>query len=181
MGTVFSQIADHALYPCGGDTCNHCGRSGVPIYVYTGEIVHSELAADPEDAEADPEVYEVCARCILGGNLVKSSVSVKEVARSLAPNGRVRDHLIAEYHRMPDIPLFVQWDDWPHCCGEWCEFQGVPASYDESKRVPADDAYWDRGPKPWSYGAALMPESLQEVSRFRCQTCGKRYFTWQST
>lgn len=181
MGSVFRHVADTALYPCGGDACQQCGRADRPIYDYTGRIVDPLLAADPALAADEPHVYEVCADCIRGGNLRKSEVRVREVMPMVRAFAAHPERAVAEYHRLPDIPLFLQRDDWPMCCGEWCEFAGVPASYDESRQVPAGYGYWERGPTAWRFGHELLPESLREVSLFRCLTCGRPWFTWQFT
>jgi uncharacterized protein CbrC (UPF0167 family) len=89
-----------------------------------------------------------------------------------------------ELRRTPEIPLFLQNDDWPYCCGDFCEYIGSPKSYDESKDLPGISNYWDSGVSNYSelFGEmTLEPESLSEVCKFKCSSCSKDYFTWQST
>lgn len=137
MGAVFQYVADHALDPCGDETCHHCGRTGPPIYRYTGEIVNPVSAADPQLAADDLVVYELCVDCIRGGNVRKSDYRIGEMLPIINRFAADRARAVAEYHQLPDIPLFLQRDDWPMCCGGWCEFVGCPATYDESRQVPS--------------------------------------------
>jgi uncharacterized protein CbrC (UPF0167 family) len=181
MGTVFRYIADGALVPCGGDQCHHCERTNIPIYCYRGSIVDPSLARNPELAAEEPDVSELCADCIRGGNVRKSDVSVEQVLPNVKAFASNRQQAIEEYHQLPNLPLFLQWDDWPLCCGEWCEFVGVPGNYDESRQVPSLHRYWEGGQREWRFGHELLPESLWEVSLFRCLGCGRTYFTWQFT
>ena len=59
------------MFPCGGTQCHHCETESAPIYDFFGEIVDPDLAADPQLARDEPEVSELCAECILGGNIRK--------------------------------------------------------------------------------------------------------------
>lgn len=181
MGSTFRYVADQALFACGGDECHHCGRKDVPIYSYTGTIVDPTRAADPDLAREEPEVSELCADCILGGNVRKYDSAVREIMRTVNAFAADPRQALEEYHRTPDIPLFLQREDWPMCCGQWCEFTGVPKDYEDSRQVPARHSFWDRGPREWTYGDGLMPESLREVSLFRCLICPQLWFTWQCT
>ncbi len=171
MGSVFRQVADVAMYPCGGEQCHHCERTGVPVYRYWGEILDPALAHDPVLAAEEPEVH----------NVRKSNYRVGLVTPTVARFAADRERAMVEYHQLPDIPLFLQREDWPMCCGEWCEFVGVPGSYEESSGVPASHSYWERGPAAWRFTDQLLPESLREVSLFRCVRCNQPWFTWQMT
>jgi uncharacterized protein CbrC (UPF0167 family) len=181
VGSVFRHVADAAMYACGGEQCHHCERAGLPIYRYSGEIIDPALAHDPALAAEEPEVHELCADCILGGNVRKSDDRVRQVAPTVTRFAADSARAVEEYHRLPDIPLFLQREDWPMCCGEWCEFVGVPASYEESPGVPASHSYWERGPATWRFTDQLLPESLREVSLFQCVRCSRPWFTWQMT
>jgi hypothetical protein len=181
MGKVFRCIADRAMYPCGGDQCHHCGRIDRPIYRYFGEIIDPSLAGDPTLAIEEPEVSELCADCILGGNVRKPDFEIQEIMPTIRRFASDRARAVEEYHRIPNIPLFLQRKDWPLCCGEWCEFTGVPATTEESRQVPENYRYWERGPTTWHYEHPLLPESLREVSLFRCVCCNRPWFTWQFT
>jgi uncharacterized protein CbrC (UPF0167 family) len=86
-----------------------------------------------------------------------------------------------EHRRTPTFPMFLQNEDWPWCCGDFCEYLGVPESYDESIRIGREVECWD-GDFQELYGdVTLEPEWLNEVCIFRCLTCGKQVFTWQMT
>jgi hypothetical protein len=113
----------------------------LPIYRYSGEIIDPSLAADPVLAAEAPDIGECCADCIVGGNLRKANYRVRDARRMIArfASGEVRQ--LEEYHRLPEIPLFLQRDDWPICCGDWCEFTGIPTDYEESRKVPAEYEY----------------------------------------
>ena len=89
-----------------------------------------------------------------------------------------------ELRRTPRIPLFLQWEDWPFCCGDYCEYQGFPTTYEESMRVGTEIPHWEFGPKDFReiYGdTTLEPECLDEVCIFKCLKCKKEFFTWQYT
>lgn len=181
MGTIFRQVADCAIPACSGVPCQHCGRNDVPVLDYSGSIVEPKLAADIQLAIEEPEVYEACAGCIKGGNLRKSEVRKRTVMSTTRKFAARPEQALEEYDRLPDLPLFLQHDDWPMCCGEWCEFTGIPGSDEESKLVPSQHSYWEGGPALWRSEIGLLPESLREVSLFRCVSCSRTWFTWQFT
>ncbi|QDV81882.1 hypothetical protein TBK1r_08040 [Stieleria magnilauensis] len=167
------------MYPCGGTECHHCERQNVPIFTYFGHIVDAKLAKNPQLAEDEPDIDELCADCILSGNVRKHLID--EITATINRFAYDKTAATEAYHRFPDIPLFMQYRDWPICCGDWCEFMGCPSAYEESKRIPNIHAYWERGPVAWKSEFDLMPESLREVSLFRCQECWRMWFTWQFT
>ena len=104
------------------------------------------------------------------------------VARHLR---RISSHGICdEFRRTPTFPLFLQGEDWPFCCGDFAEFQGTPKTYEESIRIGREWALWDRKFTTYEdlFGdMTLEPESLREVSLFRCPRCEKEIYTWQCT
>ena len=169
------------MFACGGDSCHHCERDDVPIYRYDGEIIDPSFAKNPALAAEEPDVSELCADCILGGNIRKSDYRIREMMPVITRWATDGARAVEEFHRTPDIPLFLQRDDWPMCCGGWCEFVGVPGSRDESRQVPQDFRYWERGPVEWRFEYELFPESLREVCLFRCGACSGRCFVWQPT
>ncbi|MFO0799099.1 MAG: hypothetical protein U0804_16650 [Gemmataceae bacterium] len=178
---MFLHVADGAMYPCGGDSCHHCERSDVPVYGFDGEIVNPDLAKNPALAADEPQVSELCASCILGGNVRKSAYRIREITPIVTRWAADPVRAIEEYHRTPDIPLLMQRYDWPMCCGGWCEFVGTPDTRDVSRQVPHGFRYWERGPVEWHFRYELLPESLREVSLFRCALCGGGWFVWQPT
>lgn len=181
MGTHFSSIADDALYAACplGEPCQHCDRKDQPVFDYDGHVLDPALAADPELARQEPEVFYVCAACVQGGNLRKNKVGLMEALGPVPPPDRER--AAEAYHRLPDVPVFLQDKDWPWCCGAWSEFVGCPADYEAARKVPDEYAYWCGQPAPWELTFDLQPESLREISLFVCPGCATRRFVWQST
>jgi hypothetical protein len=181
MGTTFRYIADAALRGMDEGECHHCGRTVSPLFYYSGVIVDPNLSSDPDLAREEPRVDEACGPCILSGNLRKDAYIVGIATRQLRQFGADVPSMLEGLHRTPEVPLFLQGFDWPVCCGEWCEFTGTPQSYEESVQVPPTRTLWRYGPATWDYGFDLEPESLREVSLFRCLRCPNLYFVWQCT
>lgn len=184
MGSVFKHIADTALQPTelGPDEpCQHCQRDDVVVYDYIGRIIDPTRAADVALATDDNEIFAACADCILGGNLQKNASEIDDVRRVVNRFAADPKAALAAFSETPHIPLMMQDSDWPICCGELCEFRGNPANYDESVLVPARNQFWDRQPTDWQSDFDLRPEALREVCLFKCQSCEKTYFIWQST
>lgn len=181
MGTVFQYIADAALEPSGLGACQHCDRSNVTSYAYHGEIVDASLAANPQLAREDPEIYAACADCIRGGNLRKSTYDLSQIQRVVDGFAHDKAAAIVRYNGIPQIPLMMQNEDWPMCCGDWCEFHGNPKDTLESVDVPRKSEYWEFGIGKWEFDFELEPESLREVCVFRCRMCDRSYFIWQPT
>ena len=181
MGRVFRYISDDAMYPCGGSSsCHHCESTTKHLFAYFGTTVKPELAANPKLAADEPDISEVCASCILGGNVRKHLVD-STIQKTINRFARDKALALHEFHQTPDIPLFLQHQDWPMCCGTWCEYIGVPNSDGESVIVPTTFGYWEHEPRKWESAHDLRPESLREVSLFRCVSCDRRIFTWQFT
>ena len=179
LGSVFNYIDDAAMFPCGGTQCHHCETETAPIFNFDGEIVNPDLAANPQLARDEPEVSELCADCILGGNIRKYiTPEIQKTINRFAADAAAAK---AAYCRTPTIPLFLQYPDWPICCGDWVEFLGYPSTVEESESVPQRFLYWERELRDWTSDYALRPESLREVSLFRCKTCDRQQFTWQFT
>ena len=179
MGTTFRYIHDDAMFPCDGTCCHFCESETFPVYSYFGTILHPEYAANPELARDEPEISELCAECILGGH-VERDIN-PEIEDTINRFAKDRNEALKSYHKIPNIPFFLQYADWPMCCGDWCEFAGVPISNEESINIPNFWNYWERGPKAWKADYELIPESLHEISLFKCLECEKKYFTWQFT
>jgi hypothetical protein len=93
------------MFACGGSQCHHCESEANPVFDYFGFIINPELAADPKLAADEPDIDEVCATCILVGNVRKHIVN-RRIQKTI--NRFARDKVTAteEYHRTPDIPLF---------------------------------------------------------------------------
>jgi hypothetical protein len=181
MGTTFRYIADAAFRQMDSGQCHHCGRTASPLFYYSGTIVDPDLSSDPALAREEPDVCEACGPCIVGGNLCKNDHVIGIATRLLRRFGADIPSMLDALNRTPKSPLFLQDFDWPVCCGEWCEFTGYPRTYEESVQVPSTRTLWRRGPAEWDYGFDLQPETLDEVSLFRCLHCSRPYFVWQCT
>jgi len=181
MGSTFKYIEDGAMFPCGGTRCHHCERDDIPIYNFRGKIVNPERAKNPQLATDEPEVSELCADCILSGNIRKGDDEISRIHAIAKVRSPDLEIAIENYHAIPHIPLMMQDADWPMCCDDWCEFTGIPQDYDASALVPSNHQYWDHGPAKWGFDFELRPESLREVSAFRCLECDQMYFIWQPT
>ena len=179
MGSLFTYIDDSALFPCGGTQCHHCETDSTPIFHFDGEIIAPDLAANPQLARDEPEVSELCSNCILGGN-VRKDIN-PETQKTINRFANDTDAALAAFGRTPNIPLFLQYTDWPMCCGDWAEYIGYPQTDDESELVPQNFHYWEREPREWKSEYRLRPESVREVSLFRCASCDRQLFTWQFT
>lgn len=124
MGTSFRYIAETALKPSGLGDCQCCERAGVVSYDYRGKIVDPAAAANPKLAEEEPEIHAACADCISGGLVQKDDSAIGELKGIINAFAGDKATATQQYHRIPNIPLMMQHDDWPMCCGDWCEFVG---------------------------------------------------------
>lgn len=181
MGTTFRYIAETPLESSGLGEYQCCERAGVVSYNYRGEIAAPSAAANPQLADEEPEIFAACADCINAGLVRKSDYEIGEIQTLINAYASDKQNAAQQYHRIPHIPLMMQREDWPLCCGDWCEFVGVPADYDESVRVPSQNQFWDRRPIEPHWDFELKPESLREIRLFKCLLCDKTYFVWQPT
>jgi len=181
MGITFQYIAENALKASELGDCQCCERAGVASYNYRGGIVDPSAAANPQLAEEEPEIFAACADCINGGLVHKDEYESGEIQGIINVVARDKEKAIQQYHRIPHIPLMMQREDWPMCCGDWCEYIGIPADYDESVQVPSLHQFWHRRPVEPHWDFELKPESLREVCIFKCLACDKTYFIWQPT
>jgi uncharacterized protein CbrC (UPF0167 family) len=175
MGKIFKLIADEALKPLDDyyKECHVCNQKNVPLYPYQGNLI----------SDKDFDVYAVCEKCINDGNSIESinEDEINPIIDKFCNDPEKSKHLL---RKTPNIPLFLQYRDWPVHCGELCEFIGIPKTYDESVEIGNSVLFWDRGESDYNgaYGdITLEPEALSEVSVFKCTKCGKKLFTWQMT
>lgn len=181
MGATFRYIADSALEESDLGECQHCERPSIPSYAYRGEIINPQLAANVELASEDNEIFAACADCIHAGNLRKDDYELSQIQGIVNSFATDRELAIRNYYLIPHIPLMMQREDWPMCCGDWCEFIGNPPDDNASVRVPFEYEYWKTRPMKQAFDHELRPESLREVCLFRCLSCPKTYFIWQPT
>ncbi len=186
MGSKFDLIADNALKTVSdAGECSFCGARDVPIYniegfdIEPGQYIFEKF---PEE-EGVYEMEYACEDCIKSGRIkLFSENDFEDVVKKYC---REPEASVLKLRKTPSIPFCIQGDDWAVCCGELCEFTGIPQSYKESIALVDTHQFWSRGPQNWktfwSFEFTLEPESLREVSTFRCSHCGKEWFIWQSS
>jgi len=167
MGSIFSLITDEAL-----DICEykdyHCDLcSSKPAFSHCVETKY-----EGEDREVD----FLCASCIKLEDS-KQITDEWEFSLSLCQNSNSSK---LELEHTPKLPCFIQEIDWPVCCGELCEFEGVPSSSD-TEQIPKLRRFWFHGVKNYNkeYGCSLKSEFLKDIGFFRCNICSSKYFTFQ--
>lgn len=187
MGSLFRYIADDIAGQATPDECPACHRH-LPLFPIEAAIDNDEWTVEADCPEA------LCAECIRRMRLRQfaprdGEATVQQIINASFPKGTLSGErrinklvsICDEFRRTPTLPLFLQDEDWPWCCGDFCEYLGVPASYEESIRIGREMQLWG-GDYRQRYGEmTLEPESLSEVCLFRCLTCDKRVFTWQMT
>lgn len=187
MGSLFRYIADDIAGRAEAGECPACHRH-VPLFPIWAAIDEEEWTVTADFAE------ELCEDCIRrfplrrlaprdGEGAVQQMINAHYPKGTLSGEERVNKlvSICDEYRRTPTFPLFLQREDWPWCCGEFCEYLGTPASYEESIRIGREMTCWEGDFQTLYGGMPLKPESLREVCIFRCLTCDKRVFTWQMT
>jgi hypothetical protein len=173
MGLAFRYIADNALAQSNLGSCQHCERTEFSSYDYCGEIINPRLAANVELATTDNKIFAACAACIHGGNIRKTDFELGRVQPIIDSFALDKVSAARNYHLIPHIPLMMQDQDWPMCCGDWCEYVGNPKDDEESVRVPSQFQFWDHRPSNETVDDELRPESLREVCLFRCLSCAR--------
>lgn len=187
MGQLFRYISDPIAQTAERHECENC-RCNQPLFP-----IHADIDNDAWSYGSD-EVFALCETCIRQLPLRRvawrrSEHVVQHMINAHYPKGTLkgpaRQHLLVsicdEFRRTPTFPLFLQNEDWPFCCGDFCEYLGVPASYEESIRIGREMECWEGNYEEMYGDITLEPESLNEVCLFRCLTCDGRVFTWQCT
>lgn len=215
MGRVFPYIADRALVPASEETyhgtCQYCGTTGVDVYEAHGYLLPPTQAVrqtgrgrpvsrgERSQPSADGESrYAACKACLLAGRVAHiGEWSTDEViagyvteylkGRPAVERRKLEASLRGALRRTPRVPLFLQYDDWPLCCGDLTEFTGSPKNWPAMRRLRKAGRYWERGVSSFYDGFGgterirCCTESPREVSRFRCLACGTIYWTFQFT
>ena len=187
MGSLFRYIADDVAGRAERDECRLCQRH-VPLYPIEAAIEDDEWSVRAHC------VHKLCVDCIRrlplrrfvprnGERIVQEMINEHYPKGTLSGEQRINKlvSICDEYRRTPTFPLFLQGEDWPWCCGNFCEYLGVPGSYEESIRIGREMECWEGNFQELYGEMTLEPESLNEVCIFRCLTCGKQVFTWQMT
>lgn len=174
MGSIFPHVADEALRPGREGPCPRCGAGG-RLYPYAGKVVRYPAGREADD----PRVCDLCAACILGGDVERHVTP--EMRQAVLRHAADKEQALRALHRLPEAPVFMQDFDWPLCCGDFCEFIGSPADEDELLEIQRTCAAWQHGPDGYArnFAADGMPESLDEISVFSCGSCGKRHYVDQ--
>lgn len=184
MGTTFRYISDKFVDRAPVETCVLCKTKG--------QVFPIEVAWDQEEWELACECTEsICLTCIRMLPLRRFAVrigesQIQQMVNSHYPKGSIpKDERIGKYgsvcdefRRTPLLPLFVQDEDWPFCCGEFCEYLYSPQSYEEAEKIGSEIECW--------HGdlfdeMVLQPETLNEVNVFGCLSCPRKLYTWQGT
>ncbi len=190
MGNLFKYIADEIIDLVESRSCPRCQYKR-PLF---------PIDATPELEEWDvygDRVEELCSICFRNIPLRKlqprdQEMRIQQMINQHYPKGSLRGDerlskfigICDEFRRTPTIPLFLQNEDRPFCCGDFAEFIGEPKSYKESIQIAKELTLWDRKFIDYEelYGdMTLEPESLREISLFLCHGCNKRIYTWQCT
>jgi uncharacterized protein CbrC (UPF0167 family) len=181
VGTTFRYVADGALSPCGGEQCHHCERTDVPIYSYSGRIVDPAQSKNPDLARQEPEVYELCADCILGDNVRKLDSAMREIMPIIEALAADKLRAVEEYHRIPDLPFF-QGDMWPICCGEFAEYVGdhptTGTGFTDYEPWRPQNSLMARFKLADFYPLEKLPV-MHTMALFCCLHCPKRYWAFQ--
>ena len=56
----------------------------------------------------------------------KSDYEISEIQKLINAHASDKHNAVQQYNRIPHVPLMMQREDWPLCCGDWCEFVGFP-------------------------------------------------------
>lgn len=185
MRQVFRHVADAALQPSDLGACQLCGRADVPSYDYQGEIIHPDAAADPQLARDEPEVCCLCADCLHSGHVRGDDDAAAQLTIAQAALRRIQTRPAkpcgTAFISCPKRRCFCRAVDWPICCGDWCEFTSSPRHLAELLAAQRSHRYWQTGLGQLARDFAQdgLPESLREVSLFRCLGCGQGMYTDQ--
>lgn len=180
MGGIFRLISDDALEVEDAryyTECQVCRKLEVPLYRCQGYLAREDGTPDPFQ-----DVYVACEDCLRHGRVVhideyRTDPLIERFARDPQTEKQ-------SLRMTPRIPLQTQGTDWPLCCGVLTEFVGSPCSVEDLFRVQDDGTPWDLGPVESPYYDVRRdgpPESLREVSCFRCFVCGRLHWTFQPT
>ncbi len=189
MGKLFELIADHALKKLDedDDECHVCGKTHIDLYPYQGKLTF-------ENGKVDDDIYAACAGCLLTKALSHNCdfEYIKTIDKYLATSNlnteqqQIRKiQLIEKYQKTPDIPLFMQYQDRPLCCNDITEFSGHPVNKEELYKMTENTIYWEKEIKEkselYDFRKVGNPESLNDVSSFKCLHCNRQFFTFQFT
>ena len=182
MGSTFRYIKDSALKAEDSsyyNECHACARKDAPVYKASGFIIKNDGTFDDEDP--DSGIYVACEACIKSGKLARfGEWEMTPFLKSMYENW---EELRQKLRATPQIPLFLQRDDWVVCCNDICEFTGVPENYEDIVYFTSKANYWARGQNKFSrnFKEDGPPESILEISKFECIHCRKTYWIDQFT
>jgi hypothetical protein len=187
MGTRFRFITDDALAQAAitDGACPRCHRP-VPLF---------KIRATVTDNDELDEVESLCEECIKTVRL--HELSPKDSER-LTPsiidkhytkgtlNGEQRFRraveLCDEFRRTPDLPMFIQWERWPSCCGEFAEYIGrellAGTSFEEYSCWAAQDALIQSCSLQDFYPLEKIT-CYWSMALFRCLQCPEKYWVFQ--
>lgn len=188
MGKVFPGIADAVLkaHDTTRERCPACEKPAQVLYPASGELIGC--------GERDGQTcHEVCAACLKAGRVEHVSewrtddiirAYVQTQVKPAARRRKVEAALKAELRSTPRFARFAQGDDWPLCCERVTEFRGSPRSLRALIRLSRSATYWEQrvvAPCPYDFETDGEPESLREVSIFKCAQCATEHWVFQFT
>lgn len=180
MGTIFPLIEDSALRAEDADyytECQVCSKRAVSVYPCQGYLVAAN--GEPDKIE---DRYVACAPCLKLGRV--AHIDEHDTDPVLDAHAKRPAEAKMQLRSTPRVPCFVQGTDWPLCCGELTIFIGSPNTLQELIAAQTEGSEWRRGEvrqSKHSYQAAIYgpPESLRNVSLFRCERCNRLLWVFQ--
>ena len=137
MGRLFRFISDAIAQTAVAGVCESCKQTH-PLFP-----IHADIDNDEWTYSSD-EVDSLCASCIRRLPLRNfawrdSERHVQQIVNSQFPKGTLRGaerqcklvSICDEFRRTPTFPLFLQNEDWPFCCGTFCEYWYIHANTDK--------------------------------------------------
>jgi len=164
-----------------------CHKPQVPVFSAQGKVVR-------DDGTVDDDIAVACEPCLKTGRIIHVSERKTDAIIRRYLCGYFTDkgpafveqkaqELFLALRKTPRVPMFMQGDDWPLCCGDLTEYKGNPKEFDELPSVNGPRIYWEEGIKEFGAGFESdgPPESLSEISFFECLSCDKQYWIFQFT
>lgn len=176
MGTRFKIVSDNAVKYCksgkvGERSCHRCEAEDIDIYKYSG-LEFSNGAQEEYD--------ELCENCIKTSSVIPNYTFRWKNTLSLCKD---KETSLQELSSSPNLPCFIQGFDIPVCCGNICEFIGIPQNHTIREEIAEKYKFWEKGFKEYKELYNFTPESefLEDIGLFKCRSCHSEIFTFQFT
>ena len=182
---VHFKYIDDAILPmyAKADECFACGEFR-NVFLLLGEFI-----IDGEEVYAEV----ACGECIQNyemtnygrnetENSIRQKIDMHYEKGKLSEEERQKKtkEIFCEYKATPRLPNFIQYDDWPFCCGDFAVFIGDAG---QSYNGNYDDFSWWGSQNCYAVeqGISSLINGEDRVSLFRCSRCFNKFWTWQST